>query len=120
MEVSDDGVIVVVDSDGNLQVGCDLNALGVLDAWTEAGALEFETFNYGSRVLTFERDVQPFFTEAGMWFEGSQACSSCHFGNNENSYHEMDLSSFAGILLGGDVIFDPALQTGPDERCGYV
>ena len=78
MEVSDDGVIVVVDSDGNLQVGCDLNALGVLDAWTEAGALEFETFNYGCRVLTFERDVQPFFTEAGMWFEGSQACSSCN------------------------------------------
>ena len=35
VEVSDDGVIVVVDSEGNLQYGCDLNALGVLDAWTD-------------------------------------------------------------------------------------
>ena len=107
VEVSDDGVSVVVDSEGNLQVGCDLNALGVLEAWTVAGALEPETFNYGSGILIFERYVQPFFTEVGMWFEGSQACSSCYFGNNENSYNEMELSTYEGILLGGDVILDP-------------
>ena len=107
VEASGDSVIVVVDAEGNLQYGCDLNALGVLEAWVEAGAPETETFDFSSGSLVFERDVLPFFTEAGMWFVGSQACSSCHFGNNENSYHEMDLSTYEGILKGGDVLSKP-------------
>ncbi|MBK8781774.1 MAG: hypothetical protein IPO22_08170 [Anaerolineales bacterium] len=49
----------------------------------------------------------PFFTQPNMWFEGSQACTGCHFGNTENSYHEMDLSSYEGIVTGADSLSAP-------------
>jgi hypothetical protein len=42
-----------------------------------------------------------------MWFDGSQACTGCHFANSESSYHEMDLSSYEGIMKGGDVLSEP-------------
>ena len=69
------------------------------------GAPEFSTFGVYSG--TFEANVLPLFTENGAWFEGSQACTGCHFANTENSYHEMDLSSNAGIMAGGDVLSEP-------------
>ncbi len=98
-------------SDGSAEVaqyeyGCDLDALGLIGAWVEAGAPEGDAFDYGDASLTFE-NVLPLFTEDGMWFEGSQACTGCHFGNTENSYHEMDLGSYEGIMLGGDVLSEP-------------
>ena len=52
---------------------------------------------------TFDDDILPLFTEADVWFEGSEACTDCHYDNSEDSRHEMDLSSYAGIMLGGDV-----------------
>ena len=52
-------------------------------------------------------NVLPLFTEDGVWFDGAQACTGCHFANSENSYHEMDLSSYAGIMSGGDVLSEP-------------
>jgi len=102
VEVSGDGASVV-----KYEYGCDLNAVGLLGAWVEAGAPETDSFEYGGQSLTFERDVQPFFTENGMWYEGSQACTGCHFANNENSYHEMDLSSYEGIMTGADSLSKP-------------
>ena len=42
-----------------------------------------------------------------MWFDGSQACTGCHFDNSENSYHEMDLGTYEGILRGGDALSEP-------------
>jgi hypothetical protein len=42
-----------------------------------------------------------------MWFDGSQACTGCHFGNTENSYHEMDLTSYEGIVTGADSLSAP-------------
>ncbi|MCP5085406.1 MAG: hypothetical protein GY952_01165, partial [Rhodobacteraceae bacterium] len=98
-------------SDGSAEVaqyeyGCDLDALGLIGAWVEAGAPESDAFDYGDASLTFE-NVLPLFTEDGMWFDGSQACTGCHFGNTENSYHEMDLGSYEGIMLGGDVLSEP-------------
>ena len=102
LEVSDDGIAV------NLgEYDCDLHALDLIGAWVEAGAPETETFEIGGSQVTFERDVLPFFTEPNMWFEGSQNCTGCHFGNTENSYHEMDLSSYAGIMTGGDALSEP-------------
>ena len=66
----------------------------------------FRRWGFGAE-LVFERDVLPFFIQGDMWYEGSQACSGCHFGNTENSYHEMNLSSYEGIMLGGDVLSSP-------------
>ncbi|MBT3391889.1 MAG: hypothetical protein HN413_15935 [Chloroflexi bacterium] len=102
LEVSDDGVEVELG-----EYDCDLHAMDLIGAWVEAGAPESDSFEAGGAALTFERDVLPFFTEPNMWFEGSQNCTGCHFGNTENSYHEMDLSSYEGIMLGGDVLSSP-------------
>jgi hypothetical protein len=110
-EENRDGLCVEVSADGVQvlpgQYGCDLNGVGVISTWVESGAPESDAFEYGGAQLTFERDVQPFFTEANMWYEGSQACTGCHFANSENSYHEMDLGTYAGIMTGGDALSEP-------------
>ncbi len=107
LDITADGVSLVRDDAGAITYGCDMSAVGLIGAWVSAGAPETEPFDYGDQSLTFARDVQPFFTQPDMWFAGSQACTGCHFGNSENSYHEMDLSSYQGILLGGDVLSSP-------------
>ncbi|MBI3165868.1 MAG: hypothetical protein HYZ24_14390, partial [Chloroflexi bacterium] len=101
VEVGAEGVTVKLG-----EYGCDLNAVGLLGAWVEEGAPNGE-FAYGEASLTFERDVLPFFTGNSMWFEGSQACSGCHFAASESSAHQMDLSSYAGILAGADTLEAP-------------
>ena len=107
LTVSGEGVQIQISSDGEIQYGCDLHAVGLIAAWVGAGAPETEPFSYGDAQLTFGRDVLPFFTQNDRWFEGSQACSACHFAVSENSSHELDLSSYAGILAGADSLEEP-------------
>ncbi|MBT4077219.1 MAG: hypothetical protein HOE78_11600, partial [Gammaproteobacteria bacterium] len=64
-------------------------------------------FKFGGKKVSFTKSVLPLFTTHGIWFKGSQSCSSCHFNNSENSYHEMNLSSYEGIMQGGDVLSKP-------------
>ena len=85
--------------------GMEVRAVDLIAAWVEAGAPETDAF--GEYNGTFADNVLPLFTENGAWYEGSQACTGCHFANSEASYHEMDLSSFAGIMAGGDVLSEP-------------
>ena len=85
--------------------GIEVYAVDVVGAWVEAGAPETEPF--GEYNATFDEHIQPMFFTPGFWFEGSEACSGCHFGVFENSYHEMDLTSYAGIRAGADVEEDP-------------
>jgi hypothetical protein len=115
-ETNRDGPCVIVDSAGvtvqgsdgekKHKYGCELNTVGLIGAWVDAGAPELKSFAYGGSQLTFN-DVLPVFTKPDMWFNGSAPCSSCHFANSEVSYHEMDLSSYAGIMKGGDVLSKP-------------
>lgn len=108
IEIEDEGVEVPgAEGKGALQYGCDLNAVGLIEAWVNAGAQKTAPFQYGGQQVNFERDVKQFFTEGNIWFQGSQPCSSCHFGNSELAYHEMDLTSYEGLLRGGDVLSDP-------------
>ena len=91
---------------------CAVKTVDLLGAWTEAGAPESEAFDFSADDGTactgaFEADILPLFTENNLWFEGAQACAGCHFGNTENSYHEMDLTRYAGIMAGGDVLSGP-------------
>ncbi len=109
-EANRNGPCVEVSAEGaTVQLGkydCELNAVGLIGAWVEAGAPNGE-FEYGGATLTFERDVLPFFTGNSVWFEGSQACSGCHFAASENSAHQMDLSTYEGILTGADSLESP-------------
>lgn len=106
VDMSASGAQVVTEGHG-LKYGCDNNALGLIGAWVGAGAPEHKEFAYGGGVADFDRDVLPFFTKAGTWFPNSQSCGSCHFGNIESSFHEMDLTSYKGLMRGGDVISKP-------------
>ncbi|MCP4422672.1 MAG: hypothetical protein GY805_39185, partial [Chloroflexi bacterium] len=85
--------------------GAEVRAVDLIAAWVEAGVPETATF--GDNDATFANNILPLFTEDSVWFEGSQACTGCHFSNSENSYHEMDLSSYEGILAGADVLEEP-------------
>ncbi len=87
--------------------GCELNTVGLIGAWVNAGAPNGGSFSFGGVQLNFETSVLPLFTKPNMWFAGSAPCSSCHFGNSEISYHEMDLASYEGIMKGGDVLSEP-------------
>ncbi|MEJ2749855.1 MAG: hypothetical protein P8183_18390, partial [Anaerolineae bacterium] len=87
-------------------------AVDLIGAWVEAGAPETDSFDYtgydgNTHQGTFEIDIQPLFTTNGLWFEGSQACIGCHFANSEASYHEMNLSSYEGIMTGADALSEP-------------
>ncbi|MBI5965261.1 MAG: hypothetical protein HY863_17415, partial [Chloroflexi bacterium] len=96
----------------NTAPGAAVKAVDVIAAWVNGGAPESDPFDYtgvdGNIYQgTFEADILPLFTANGVWYEGSQACTGCHFANSENSYHEMDLTSYQGIVTGADSISAP-------------
>ncbi|HLB64821.1 MAG TPA: hypothetical protein VJJ46_08250 [Anaerolineales bacterium] len=89
-----------------------VRAVDLVGAWVDAGAPETELFAYvgddgGEYEATFSVDVLPLFTQANIWFTGAQACSTCHTSDLESSAHELDLSSYEGILAGADRLEAP-------------
>ncbi len=85
--------------------GTEVLAVDLIKAWVEAGAPEKEPF--GDYKATFEANILPLFTQPGVWYPDAPACTSCHHANLENAYHELDLSSYEGILLGADRLSKP-------------
>jgi len=93
-----------------------IKAVDLVGTWVKAGAPN-GAFTYkdvgGHEVkANFDTDVLPLFTAEGIWGEDSAgtplaACSSCHTGNTEESLHEMDLTSYKGIMIGGDALAKP-------------
>lgn len=110
-ETNRDGPCVDLSSDSAKiltgKYGCDLNAVGMIGAWVEGGATQNDPFEYAGVKLTFEKDVKQLFVTHGIWQQGTMACASCHSGHTENSLHEMDLTSYEGIMSGGDVLSKP-------------
>lgn len=99
-------------SEDEMDLGAAALAVDLLDAWVSAGAPEMDPFDYTGQdgntyQGTFEADVLPLFTTSGVWDPGAPACISCHFANSEESFHEMNLGSYEGIRLGGDVLSEP-------------
>ena len=83
------------------QVG--VKAVDLIGQWVTAGAPETAVFEYTSSdndpyTATFKDDILPHFTQDGVWFDGARSYVSCHFANSENAYHEIDLTSYAGIM----------------------
>jgi len=91
---------------------CEVRAVLLISDWVAAGAPETEAFNFaaedGSNCNgTFSADILPLFTQNGAWYPGSLACAACHFANSEESYHEMNLTSYEGIRTGADPLEEP-------------
>lgn len=71
---------------------------------TQTGASTFAgvVVRGGARyaVISYARDIEPFFRTGGAWYPGSAACIGCHFGGNTHAAAEMDLSSYSGFRQG--------------------
>jgi len=64
--------------------------------WIADGAKNDEHFN---------KDVLPLFSQANAFGHNTPACTACHMSNQEPpSFHELNLSSHAGIMLGADSV----------------
>jgi hypothetical protein len=71
------------------------------------GAFDFTAEDDSACEGTFEADVLPLFTQNNVWFEGSQTCAGCHFANSENSYHELNMTTYEGVRNGADSLEAP-------------
>lgn len=88
-----------------------IKAVDLMGTWVKAGAPN-GAFSYKDAgghdvAATFDADILPLYTEDNIWGDDLAACSSCHTGNTEESLHEMDFTSYAGMMLGGDVLAKP-------------
>ena len=93
-----------------------IKAVDLMAAWVNAGApngkFSYKDMSGNTTAATFDVDVLPLMTKDGMWgaeADGTEtaSCASCHSGNTEESLHEMDMTSYAGMMLGGDVLAKP-------------
>ncbi len=105
-ESNRDGPVVTTKSGGSIE------AVNLVGAWVDAGAPEKEPFQFtgkdgNSYEATFEEDILPLFTKPDVWAPRTEACSECHFAISKDSAHEMDLSSYQGIMTGGDSVSKP-------------
>ena len=87
------------------QAECMTTARTLLSTWVDAGYQETQPFQYsdinGNICQTTFADVMPIFTQANLWYDGALACDSCHNSDILLSAAHLDLSSYAGILAGG-------------------
>ena len=88
-----------------------IKAVDLMAAWTNAGApngkFSYKDMSGNTTAATFNTDILPLFTKDDIWGDDLASCASCHSGNTEESLHEMDLTSYKGIMLGGDVLAKP-------------
>ena len=86
-------------------------AVDLMAAWVKAGApngaFSYKDMSGNASNGTFDADILPLMTEDNIWGDDLASCASCHSGNTEESLHEMDMTSYAGMMLGGDVLAKP-------------
>ena len=53
----------------------------------------------------FKKNVQPLFKKKNAFAPNTPSCTTCHMSNQEPpSFHELNLSTYAGIMLGADSV----------------
>lgn len=72
------------------------DAIKTVEDWITTGA---------SNDDNFQKNVLPLFKTDNVFGEDTPACSTCHMSNEEPpSFHELDLTSYEGIMLGADSV----------------
>ena len=88
-----------------------IKAVKLMEAWVKAGApngaFSYKDAGGHNTAASFDVDILPLMTEDNIWGDDLPSCASCHSGNTEESLHEMDMTSYAGMMLGGDVLAKP-------------
>jgi len=80
----------------SFNVSPDNAAYTAVKEWIAAGAKNDENF---------KKNVQPLFKKDGAFVPDTPSCTTCHMSNQEPpSFHELDLSTHAGIMLGADSV----------------
>lgn len=84
---------------------CHIEAAKLIGAWVSAGYSDTKPFTFTdvkgqTCSATFTDDVQQLFVTPNIWYNGSQACTTCHYADVKKAFQNMDLSSYAGILAG--------------------
>jgi len=84
---------------------CSIAAGPLLAAWINSGYPESVPFDFtatdGTACQATFADVQPLFTQSDLWYPGALACAACHNPDVALASAHLDLSSYAGILAGG-------------------
>ncbi len=71
-------------------------AIKTVTDWITAGAPNDENF---------QKSVLPLFKKKNVFAPNTPACTTCHMSNKEPpSFHEMNLGSYEGIMLGADSV----------------
>lgn len=96
---------VMVMSEEQPKVACQVTAVNLIGAWVSAGYSDSESFQFAdingqTCTATFKEDVQPLFLEGNIWFTGAPACTTCHNTALNQETAGMDLSSYEGMLAG--------------------
>jgi len=74
----------------------DKPAVQTIRQWIADGAPDDERF---------KKDVLPLFRNKNVFGPNTPACTTCHMSNKEPpSFHELDLTSYKGIMLGADSV----------------
>ena len=80
----------------SFDVPTDSYAINLVEDWIRGGA---------PNDANFAENVLPLFSTEGAFAPDSPACTDCHMSNQEPpSFHELDLSSYEGIMLGADSV----------------
>ena len=97
-------------------VGCRTTPADLIAAWVNAGTPQDEPFPFTDLdgqacQATFEADVLPLFTQAGVWYDGSPPCIACHNKNMVGTQANagMSLETYEDILAG-------SYRSGPDAQ----
>ncbi|MFC1673612.1 hypothetical protein ACFL12_05600, partial [Pseudomonadota bacterium] len=77
---------------------CEISYVSVMSDWAAAGAKNDDVF---------KNTILPGFTTDDYFGEGLPSCASCHSGITEESLHEMDLTSYEGLMVGADSLANP-------------
>lgn len=92
----------------------------LVEAWIDTGAAN-GTFNYvDSSVATVQKsfavDILPLFNTPNVWWSGTESCAAAGCHNGVGGAHDLDMSSYAGIILGADAGAEPILVAGNSDE----
>lgn len=74
----------------------DTPAIAAIEAWITEGAVNNDNF---------QKNILPLFNTDNVFAPDTPACSTCHMSNQEPpSFHELNLTSYEGIMLGADSV----------------
>ena len=95
---------------------CQVHAVDLIGSWVEAGVPEKEPFAFNALDGSpcegaFAVDLYPLLVVHGVWYEDAPPCKECHYSNSELSKHQLDMGSYAGILVGANMVTDPPGQS---------